>query len=967
MTINPLPTRNLAKDSAHTADAFRLSVHAVSHTHWDREWYHAASRFRQRLIPLIDALLDFPVGEGSFLLDGQAILLADYLAVRSERLDALRAQLASGELEAGPWYVLADNLIPSGEAIVRNLEAGRRVLARLGAVATNVAYCPDTFGHPAMMPAIANGFGLPVAIVWRGLGGASHPRADALRWNSADGSSVLVYHLPPDGYEVGSALPTDAAGASHKWKQLAALWRERNRTGVVLLPNGADHHARQRGRDDAMRLLARAAATDGALLIDSSLSRFAEAFTRNVHANDLPHVEGELRDSYGYTWTLQGTFGTRAAQKRTNAKLERALLRDVEPWLALAWLHGGADAQAVSPDARLTLAQLPSLLNHAWETLLQTHPHDTLCGCSTDDVASAMNATQRDVATQAAGVRVGALQLALGHNPAQSRDAAILPHPPTIVRNRTSYARGGIAEIRLSETVGDIRVGAGNSDATPLRVHRHAAAPSIDGILVQVGAVRLAHARRESPQHYPDNDLVREHDVVAWLPPVPALGVRVFASLSAPQSAHAAIASLGASITAAPASDLSVSIDQTAIEPLTPAHPVSLSESVSSVVLDNGIVQVCCDADGVRVQVGARVLVRALTLESHADAGDSYTPSLRGSPRDLQLVSVRAGARGPLRASVRLRWTLAAESARSANEISPSDLESMTSDRENARRANGTVTVETELVLDADAHHLRCDVRGVNRRRDHRLRLRWNTDLSQGEVHADAAFGPVRRDPIVATPAATVVEAVPPTMPMHRWATVCSETLGASMISDGLAEAEIANGQIALTLLRAIGELSRADLPERPGHAGWPCATPRGQSQGRFRARVGLLLHGAWSVQTIECIEDACDALLLPLTGDTWRDYGGSVDTFAGPTLVGAGLRASAVTLSADGISLLLRVSNVTDQPATGSWQMPTSGPWRVTRCRLDETPLGEPEIIHAEIRLQLASRELHTLLVSPA
>ena len=120
-------------------------------------------------------------------------------------------------------------------------------------------------------------------------------------------------------------------------------------------------------------------------------------------------------------------------------------------------------------------------------------------------------------------------------------------------------------------------------------------------------------------------------------------------------------------------------------------------------------------------------------------------------------------------------------------------------------------------------------------------------------------------------------------------------------------------------------------------------------------------------MQTVECIEDACDALLLPLTGDTWRDYGGNIDTLAGPTLVGAGLRASTVTLSANGKSLLLRVTNVTDQPASGSWLMPTSGPWRVTRCRLDETPLDESEIFRDAIPLQLSPRALYTLLVSRA
>jgi len=63
-----------------------LRVLVVSHTHWDREWYHAAGRFRQRLVALVDDLLDDAPPEGqSFLLDGQGIVLDDYLEVRPER------------------------------------------------------------------------------------------------------------------------------------------------------------------------------------------------------------------------------------------------------------------------------------------------------------------------------------------------------------------------------------------------------------------------------------------------------------------------------------------------------------------------------------------------------------------------------------------------------------------------------------------------------------------------------------------------------------------------------------------------------------------------------------------------------------------------------------------------------------------------------------------------------------------
>ena len=150
-----------------------LRVLVVSHTHWDREWYHSAGRFRHRLVSLVDELLDDPPPQGtSFLLDGQAIVLGDYLEIRPERQAELSALLRAGRLEAGPWYVLADELIPSGEALVRNLLTGRRVLRRLGAEPPPVIYSPDAFGHAAALPLLARGFGCDLAIVWREIGRA---------------------------------------------------------------------------------------------------------------------------------------------------------------------------------------------------------------------------------------------------------------------------------------------------------------------------------------------------------------------------------------------------------------------------------------------------------------------------------------------------------------------------------------------------------------------------------------------------------------------------------------------------------------------------------------------------------------------------------------------------------------------------------------------------------------------------
>src|SRR4051812_32502983 len=177
-----------------------LDIHLVSHTHWDREWYQIAEVFRQRLVDLVDELIERPPGnDESFLLDGQAIVLEDYLAVRGERRDRLRWLLQTGRIEAGPWYVLADELIPSGEALVRNLLVGRHVLDRFEASAPPILYCPDSFGHPAALPEIAAGFGLPLIILWRGYGSKRWPRGDVVQWRAPPGAGAVFFPLPPAG------------------------------------------------------------------------------------------------------------------------------------------------------------------------------------------------------------------------------------------------------------------------------------------------------------------------------------------------------------------------------------------------------------------------------------------------------------------------------------------------------------------------------------------------------------------------------------------------------------------------------------------------------------------------------------------------------------------------------------------------------------------------------------------------
>ena len=126
--------------------------HLVFHTHWDREWYLPRAAFTARLVPVVDQLLDALERDDAFrtfLLDGQTVLLDDYLRVRPEQEARVRRLVTAGRLATGPWYVLADELIPSGESLLRNLLIGSATSRRLGR-RLEVMYSPDAFGHPAV-------------------------------------------------------------------------------------------------------------------------------------------------------------------------------------------------------------------------------------------------------------------------------------------------------------------------------------------------------------------------------------------------------------------------------------------------------------------------------------------------------------------------------------------------------------------------------------------------------------------------------------------------------------------------------------------------------------------------------------------------------------------------------------------------------------------------------------------------
>jgi len=340
-----------------------MDLTLVSHTHWDREWYRTFQGFRARLVDTVDRILELVAEDPDFrfLLDGQTIVLEDYLEVRPERRADLVAACRSGKISIGPWYVQPDSLLPHGETHIRNLLEGRRVGEDFGGV-SRVAYTPDSFGHPAQFPQIFAGFDLGPFIYWRGNGNEIDALPAEYRWAAPDGTSVLAHHLA-EGYFGACGLPEDTLSAAAFLQDLALRLARRSSGNHVLLMNGLDHAAPDAFVGRKLEALRRAT---GWQVRRGLLEDFVA---------DLPHeapsfagelVGGRLAN------LLPGVWSSRMPIKYRNREVESVLLDWAEPFAVLGEVFAGLDEQ-------------PSL-RASWRSLLPNQAHDTLGGCSRDQV-----------------------------------------------------------------------------------------------------------------------------------------------------------------------------------------------------------------------------------------------------------------------------------------------------------------------------------------------------------------------------------------------------------------------------------------------------------------------------------------------------------------------------------------------------------------------------------------------------
>lgn len=824
----------------------------VPHTHWDREWYRSHEEFRVRLVALVDevlALLEGDPGFRHFMLDGQTIVVDDYLAVRPDARPRIEKLVRDGRLLVGPWHVLPDEWLVSAEALIRNLRMGLAKAEALGQ-AMRVGYVPDQFGHVGQLPQIFCRFGFEGAALWRGVG--DDVRESAFWWEAPDGSRILTLYLAT-GYGNAANLPLDPALLARRLDRIVTELRGFVPGSTFCLMNGSDHLPPQPGLPAALRKATARPGSDRHFEI-STLPRMLERLAEEQAAT-APSHRGELRSGLRAP-LLPGCASSRLAQKQRDAANDRWLCRVLEPLAALA--------------GRLGARVDGELLSFTWSVALENHPHDSICGCSVDAVHAQME-TRFD--------RVEALVRAQLEG-VESAVASALERPARSERAGDAFAvwnphASGVARVEAALEL-DL--------------------PGLDPAGVEPGRRLLAHVRGANDRQIPAHvegvepgaawrssfsldlaramlaDLPREMmgyhaNRVAFERTDDRLRVVVIAG-SVPRGdfdfaeAKRSLATVLADPTLRelsiellrPARVLVSFVDRLAGHGLR-VYRIGAGRARGSPRLASGRIaggafvesslwRVDADAMG-RVRLERRsdglVIDDALRVVSEGDRGDTYNFDPVASARSLDR---------PARARVRVASADGAEATLSIALVFRVP-EGLTPDRRGRSDRVVDLPVELRLRVAEGVDAIEVSVRGQNRARDHRLRLLFRAPFAAERFRVESAFEVVDR-PIA--PDRTAFGSEDPAefpigaCPQRRFATLAGSIAALSVAARGNSEVEAlpeADGTsaLAVTLLRAVGWLSASDLSLRPAPAGPLFATPGAQAQGTFHAELLLFVH----------------------------------------------------------------------------------------------------------------------------
>lgn len=348
----------------------KRKVHVVPHMHWDREWYFTTEESRILLINNMKEILERLENDPEYkyyVLDGQSVILEDYLEIKPENKDRIKKLVQTGKLIIGPWYTQTDEIIVNGESIVRNLLYGIKDCEEYGSY-MKIGYLPDSFGQTEQMPQILNGFGINRILFWRGVSELHGTDKTEFYWNSQEGSKVLA-QIFPLGYAIGKYLPNDEDALKKRLDSYLKVLENGAVTENIILPNGHDQMPIQQDIFEIMEKLNNIYPEKEFFM--SNFEKLFEELEKNPEKFDT--ISGEFLDGK-YMRVHKSIYSTRMDIKIIHAQTENKLTNILEPLATIAYSLG--------------FEYYHGLIEKIWKILMKNHAHDSIGCCCSDIVHS---------------------------------------------------------------------------------------------------------------------------------------------------------------------------------------------------------------------------------------------------------------------------------------------------------------------------------------------------------------------------------------------------------------------------------------------------------------------------------------------------------------------------------------------------------------------------------------------------
>jgi alpha-mannosidase len=734
------------KCPAFPKEDFMYTAHVVSHTHWDREWYNPFQQFRMRLVDLTDKLIELMETDPDFkyfTFDGQTIVLEDYLIIRPENEQRLRNLIKAGRIIVGPWYNQPDEFLVSGESMIRNLLLGKKQSDDFGSYLAS-GYVPDAFGHMSQLPQIMRGFGIDNAILFRGI--TADQTGSEFIWRSPDGSEVLTIKMPDNNaysnffYRMRASLqdpdkPLDPDQVTNEVKTLVDdCVKEKPTTSQLLFMDGCDHVFAQFKTPGIIAIANER--LDNAKLVHSTIADLLAAI--RAENPTLETHTGELRWS-NRDWNLQAVLAdvmsSRIHLKQANHACETLLTQYVEPLWSWIWMMGGDYPR--------------SYIDLAWKYLLQNHPHDSMCGCSVDQVHKDMVYRFDQVKQIGESLKSKALSNLAGKigSKADKPERTVL----AAVFNPLSHKRTDVVDTEIDFP--------GGMHVAGIRV--------IDPEGNEVPSAMLGKQRycpmTQAPYDIPGGDNQKIH--LAFVArDVPSVGYKAYR-----------------------------------VEATEKPNRQPGTMLLGPDTAENEFLSVTIGSDGTFYLLDKEtdaVFSNCLIFEDDGDFGDGWN---RGTPLNDKVVT-----------SLGAKTQVSVVENNAVRVVFEIDTEiDLPASRQGDGRSSRMVTcrAKTWVTLNSGAKRVDITTSFDNRAKDHRLRVIFPSGIPAKVAHAEGAFDVVERS-IAVPPCTDWREPMPSAHPQKSFVDVSGGGVGLSLINKGLPQYEVKDDEartIALTLLRAVG------------------------------------------------------------------------------------------------------------------------------------------------------------------